>query len=329
MFGIEGTVDKRIFTTFLLVIITALSDNVSASDLSGNDTAQAVACPGKGLHSLLLHEDLAAFEQSPTLSAPEDKVQSQGHGTTESLFSLEFPKLLLKDTWYTLTSPVRWDAHDWLTFSVAALGVGAVAFLDKPIETQVQRNQNNSTNNTAQDVRCFGGVCSYAALGLFYAGGALLHDDEAKVVTIDGAAASLVTSGIIDPTLKWAVGRARPSAGLGNHYFTPFSTSNLSFPSGETSQAFAVASVIAAHYDELGVQVTSYGTATLVGMARIYQNGHWTSDALAGGLIGTAVGSAIVHYNEERRKEKKEDTGLFITPLLAPGTAGIGITLVR
>jgi hypothetical protein len=251
MVEMEGTVDKRIFTTFLLVIITALSHTGLASDLSRNGATEVLSYQGKATYSLLLHEDLAAFERSPAPSAPEGKEQPQGHGTTENLFSLEFPKLLLRDTWYILTSPVHWDAHDWLTFSVAALGVGAVAFLDHPIQTQVQRNYNNSTNNIAQDIRCFGGVCSFAALGLFYAGGALLHDEEAKAVAIDGAAASLVASGIITPTLQWAVGRSRPNANQGTHHFTPFSNSDASFPSGEATQAFAVASVIAAHYDSL------------------------------------------------------------------------------
>ena len=320
---------KSIFTTFLLALIIALSHDILAADLSPNDATQALSHQGKATYSLLLHEDLATFEQSTALAAPERKDQPQERGATENLFSLDFPKLLLRDTWYVLSSPVRWDAHDWLTFSVATLGVGAVAFLDKPVQTQTQRNQNNSTTNLADDIRCFGGVCSFAVLGLFYAGGAYFHDDVAKAVAIDGAAASLVASGIITPVLKHAVGRSRPNADEGTHHFTPFSNSNASFPSGETTQAFAVASVIAAHYDELWVKVSSYGIASLVGMARIYQDAHWTSDALAGALIGTAVGTAIVHYNEKRRKDKKEETGFFITPLLARGTAGIAITLVR
>jgi membrane-associated phospholipid phosphatase len=331
MVGTEEPVDKRILTSFLLALITALSNNVLASDVSRNDAIQTFSYQGKAIYGLLLREDMAAFEQSPVEvpTAAEGRVPPQKKGATESLFSLEFPKLLLRDTWYVLSSPVRWDAHDWLIVSVAALGVGATAFLDKPVQTQVQRNYNNSTNNLAQDIRCFGGACSFAALGLFYAGGALLHDEEAKAVAIDGAAASLVASGIITPTLKWAVGRSRPNANHGTHHFTPFSNSDASFPSGETTQAFAVASVIAAHYDSLWVKVSSYGIASLVGMARIYQDAHWTSDALAGALIGTAVGTAIVHYNEKRRKAKKEEAGIFITPLLAPGTAGVAITLVK
>jgi membrane-associated phospholipid phosphatase len=264
---------KGISVIVLLVVTISLGNDVFASDLGRNDAEQAFALSSnsKATYSLLLYDDIAAFEQ-PAVGGPtgaKGRVP-QERGATESPFSLEFPKLLLRDTWYVLTSPARWDAHDWLIVSAATLGVAAVAFLDHPIQTQVQRNYNNSTNNIAQDIRCFGGACSFGVLGLFYAGGAYFHDDVAKAVAIDGAAASLVGSGIIAPTLKWAVGRARPNANLGNHYFTPFSGSNESFPSGETTQAFAVASVIAAHYDELWVKVSSYGIASLVGMARIY-----------------------------------------------------------
>ena len=322
---------KRILLIILLVVTVSLGNNVFASDLGRNDTTQALTFKGKATYSLLVKEDMAAFEQSPTgaPTAAERKDQPEEKGQTESPFSLDFPKLILRDTWYVLSSPVRWDAHDWLIVSVAALGVGAAAFLDKPVQTQTQRNQNNSTNNLADDIRCFGGTCSLVALGLFYVGGALLHDEETKAVTIDGAAASLVASGVLVPTLKWAVGRSRPNANQGTHHFTPFSDSDASFPSAETTQAFAVASVIAAHYDALWVKVSSYGIASLVGMARIYENAHWTSDVLAGALIGTAVGTAIVHFNEKRRKANKKETGIFITPLLAPGTAGVAITLVR
>ena len=212
---------------------------------------------------------------------------------------------------------------------VGIAGVAAVALADKSIRTQVQHLQNGSANDVASQIRRFGGAYSFVTLGLFYVGGEIFHDPPAKAVFIDGAAATLVASGIIAPALKYMVGRARPPAGQGNDYFTPFSNSNASFPSGETTQAFAVASVIAAHYDSLWVKVSSYGIAGLVGIARIYQDAHWTSDALAGALIGTAVGTAIVHYNEKRRKAHKEETGFFITPLLAPGMGGIAITLVR
>jgi len=319
----------RIPITGLLVVVILLSNNVLASDLSRYDAIQALSYNGQATYSLLLSEDVAAFDQSPV----EDPTAAEGSlpqekDATEGLFTLDFPKLLLRDTWYVLSSPVRWDANDWLKVGIGIAGVAAVTLADKPVRTQVQHIQNGSANDVASQIRQFGGSYSFATLGLFYVGGEIFHDPPAKAVFIDGAAATLVASGIITPALKYMVGRARPNADQGTHYFTPFSNSNASFPSGETTQAFAVASVIAAHYDSLWVKASSYGIASLVGMARMYEDAHWTSDALAGALIGAAVGTAIVHFNEKRRKADKE-TGIFITPLLAPGTGGIAITLVR
>jgi membrane-associated phospholipid phosphatase len=304
-----------------------LSNNVVAAEV-GNDAAQAPSCNGKAAYSLLRAQEAAVFEQSPVeaLTAAEDSPQEKS--ATERLFSLDFPKLLLRDTRYVLSSPVRWDAQDWLKVGVGIAGFAVVALADESVKTQVEHIQKGSANDAASQIRRFGSYYSFATLGLFYIGGEIFHDPPAKAVFIDGAAASLVASGIIAPALKYMVGRARPSADQGNHYFQPFSNSSVSFPSGETTQAFAVASVIAAHYDPLWIKASSYGIVSLVGMARIYAGGHWISDAFAGAVIGTAVGTAIVHFNEKRRKADKE-TGIFIALLLAPGTGGIAITLVR
>ena len=320
----------RAAIAFLLVVIISWCSKAPASDLGFNDALRAPSGNGKAAYSLLLREDVAALGQSP-VEAPapaEGNAPPEEKGGPESPFSLDFPKLLLRDTWHVLTSPARWDARDWLMVGVGIAGIAAVSLADKSVRTQVLHLQNGSAVDVASQIRRFGGSYSYATLGLFYVGGEIFHDPPARAVFIDGAAATLVASGMIAPALKYMVGRARPSAGQGNHYFMPFSSSSASFPSGETTQAFAVASVIAAHYDSLWVEVPSYGIASLVGLARIYENGHWTSDALAGALIGTAVGTAIVHYNEKRRKAKKE-TDIFITPMLARGTGGIAITLVR
>jgi len=61
-------------------------------------------------------------------------------------------------------------------------------------------------------------------------------------------------------------------------------------------QAFAVASVIATHYDSLRVDVASFRHREPGRHGRSYEHGHSTSDALAGALIGTAVGTAPGHW---------------------------------
>jgi hypothetical protein len=56
----------------------------------------------------------------------------------------------------------------------------------------------------------------------------------------------------------------------------------------------------------------SYGSATLVGFARIHHQAHFLSDVTAGALIGIVTGRAVVHRNDEERRR------LAFTPILGP-----------
>ena len=105
--------------------------------------------------------------------------------------------------------------------------------------------------------------------------------------------------------------------------FHPFSGSDNSFPSGHATQAFAVASVISAHSDQVWVSVTAYTIAGLVGFARMYHNAHWTSDVTAGALIGTFVGRGVVALNKRLRSGDKTIRVAF-SPLMGDHVHGAG-----
>jgi hypothetical protein len=68
-------------------------------DLS-NDATQVSAFNGKTAYTLLPGADLAAFEQSTVGVPTTTKGPLQEKAPTERLFSLEFPKLLVRDTGY-------------------------------------------------------------------------------------------------------------------------------------------------------------------------------------------------------------------------------------
>jgi membrane-associated phospholipid phosphatase len=98
-----------------------------------------------------------------------------------------------------------------------------------------------------------------------------------------GAMAFLATTG-----LKYAVGRARPDAGLGSRDFQPFSadTNHQAFPSRHAAVAWAVATPFAREYGADWL----YGAAALTTLARVGSREHWVSDSVAGSLLGYAVG---------------------------------------
>jgi membrane-associated phospholipid phosphatase len=138
---------------------------------------------------------------------------------------------------------------------------------------------------------------------------------------MDGVAASVISAGLITPTLKKVVGRARPHTAQGAFDFSPFKNQH-SFPSGHTTQAFAVATVIAEHYDEAWVKWLSYGTATAVGYSRIHQDRHFLSDVLAGALIGHLVGKTVV-----RRHDRLTDDEVWSwTPVATDAMTGLVVS---
>lgn len=224
-----------------------------------------------------------------------------------SIFSGDYARVLVNDALHTLTAPARWGRKEWGDFSLYMAGIGGALLLDEPVYDEIQRNRTESMDDFAKAVETFGSTPAFGIMGAFYVAGSFLDNSRAKTVAMDAFASSLVSAGMITPALKVAVGRSRPNEGEGTYQFIPFGGDH-SFPSGHTTQAFSLASVIAEHYDERWVDVASYGIATLVGLARIEQEAHFPSDVVAGAIIGTVVGKAIVRYN------KGYHTGITLTP---------------
>jgi membrane-associated phospholipid phosphatase len=111
--------------------------------------------------------------------------------------------------------------------------------------------------------------------------------------------------------LKGLFGRSRPYAAAGNaHDFDfggGFGTSmRRSFPSGHTSMAFTLASVVSGETSHRWprarkvVTPIAYAAATGVGLARMYNDKHWASDVALGAAIGTLSGRIVVRYAHAR-----------------------------
>jgi len=160
------------------------------------------------------------------------------------------------------------------------------------------REQECFHEELVASVRGFDAEYAFATLALFYVGARTFSDDRAHAVAADGIEASVLAGGITQ-ILKFSVGRDRPGDNRGSERFLPFHFSTIgksynSFPSGHATEAFAVASVIASHYENLWIESTAYGVAGLVGWSRLHDNAHFASDVVAGAAIGTWVGRTIV-----------------------------------
>lgn len=231
-----------------------------------------------------------------------------------------YPEIVADDVEYVLTAPSRWQEKEWQDFGLAALGVvGVAAIIDRPVQDEMRRHAPND-NGFILTVERFGAEYSVGVLGAFFLAG-VMGNETAAAVTLDGLSASLIASGIITPTIKTIVGRARPRENAGTATFQPLNVGysfNSSFPSGHTTEAFALASVIANHYEETWITGASYLVAGLVGAARSYHDAHFASDILAGALIGTLVGKSVVAHNKQMRSGQ-----VTMLPEIAPGFVGV------
>jgi hypothetical protein len=105
----------------------------------------------------------------------------------------------------------------------------------------------------------------------------------------------------------------------------PDGSDRLSFPSGHTSNAFAVATVWSKHYGARAA-VPAYLLAGLVGVSRMTIHKHHLSDVVAGATLGYLVGGSVVRGNGgpvERAGERRLSLGLDS----GPSGDGVGLAL--
>lgn len=262
---------------------------------------------------------VASPPTTPDETAPAPPTTTHAVDATDGV-SAGMPvwKLLAVDAGSIFTAPVRWTSHDWTVFGIGVAGVAGLTLADKHLRTEALRGDAPLETRLANDFRYFGNYAAFSMLGAFYIGGRIGHDNKAQETALDGLIASVLAGGVIAGVLKEVTGRSRPSTHQGVYAFRPFS-GNASFPSGESTEAFAAGSVIATEYPHLWVEIASYGTASLVAFARMREDGHWASDVVAGALIGTTVGRAVVHLNRRLRAR------VSVAPLIAPNAQGLTI----
>ncbi len=131
-----------------------------------------------------------------------------------------------------------------------------------------------------------------AVAGTFYLLGRKNNDARARETGILSAEA-LVNSLLVSTALKGITQRVRPATGRERSEF--FDGGN-SFPSGHSTQVWAVAAIIASEYhDRRSVQIAAFATASAVSFARFAEHKHYLSDVLAGSALGYGIGKYVYH----------------------------------
>ncbi len=245
--------------------------------------------------------------------------------------SASFPAVVVDDVKTVFTAPASWDTEDWKTAGWATLAVvGTAVVADRPVrDFMCQQSKMSScpgaganaevSNSTLTTIENFGQTYALGVMGGFYLAG-IVTDNEKSVLVAEDLVAASVASALVNQTLKVTFNRSRPRDNLGNNDFAGYTglNNNSSFPSGHTTEAFTLASVIATHYEETWVSVLSYSMAGLVGAARMYHDAHFASDVVASAFIGTYIGKAVVNHNHSLRGNK-----VVLLPMFTPEMSGV------
>lgn len=202
---------------------------------------------------------------------------------------------------FLVSAPEDWNASDWQTLAGVTTISGAAFFIDQDVKLFVQNNKSPFFDAlfSVDDVY----IQSLSAATLFtYLYGVVAENESMQNAGLDMIEAILY-SGLANRIMKISFGRARPYMTDDPYVFEPpsFSSDYSSFPSGHTTFAFSISTVIAAQYENTYWKAGWYSSAVIVGLARIYNNKHWLSDVLMGAAMGYFIGSFVVD------KKKTED----------------------
>lgn len=231
----------------------------------------------------------------------------------------EAAKTFGDDSLYLLTSPLRLTGEQALVVGSIGAGVGTLFLLDRDIRKGFQRGRDGAVDDAALILSQLGSAPSLLALNVsavIVGEGIRQYNGDVRllVTALVAVEAQLLTLGLTEGVAN-AMGRSRPREANDPFHFEG---GHSSFPSSHASQAFAVAAVLADRYDQ-PVPTIAYGLASLVGLARLARDRHWSSDVVAGAALGWGIGKALSARHSEPHRH------LDFFPFADPQTKSYGV----
>jgi len=203
-------------------------------------------------------------------------------------------RLLLVGLALSIGAPARAPAQaagaphqvQWYEPVIAAAGVSVFFLVDNPVRTYMLDNQTTGKDDAASVFKRVGEPEVWALVPAVMIGtGAIVKSPGLQRSGLR-AVTSAALAGGVNLVLKEILGRVRPSvAGSEPLDFEPFS-GNQSMPSGHTASAFGFAASLAGDVHPLWAKIGLYTLATGTAWSRLYDNDHWTSDVVAGAIVG-------------------------------------------
>lgn len=228
-------------------------------------------------------------------------------------------------------SPFNFTSEDYLFSALVMSATALSSTLDLSVRNQISKTQSL----TMDRVTMFGermGNPQYGTLlgGALYLGGHFIGDKylrETGQILVE----AILFNGIVTQGLKMTFGRSRPGFDDGHYDFSIFEfeneDDNHSFPSGHTSTAFAITTVLSERVNNTYASILLYSLAGLTAYQRVYANRHWFSDTVIGAILGTAIGKKVISLHTDLGDENSSENNLNLSPYVSGNTYGLGMQL--
>jgi membrane-associated phospholipid phosphatase len=277
------------FYKFILTILFTISIHSIATAQEKKDAAKPDSLKGV----LEKKRDVTAPE-TPKEIKLEKKLQKR-------LYS--FPQFF-NETILFIKQPTKWIASDWIKTGASVALTLAVMPFDERITNSTQGEQRYYHSAFIEGGRIYGEWYSIGAVaGGFGIFGIIAHDTASKKISIELLQAGLYSE-LVTTVLKIIIGRERPVATDNAFTYRPFSLFNYDFhsmPSGHTTSAFALSTVMSRHAHSTGLKILAYVPAGFTMFSRIYQHQHWLSDEIIAASTGFFAGNWVVDLHEGKR----------------------------
>jgi hypothetical protein len=226
----------------------------------------------------------------------------------------QFLKNILHDQKSIWTAPFHLDRDDMKWVVPGSIGLMGLITTDRITGDEMGEAEGQVTiSRRISNVGSIYGITAVA--GAFYLVGRSRNDARARETGLLSAEA-MIDSIIVEGALKGITQRARPVDGIER---SEFFDGGSSFPSGHSTQAWAVAAVIANEYKHRpAVQIAAYAIASAVSVARFTGHKHYLSDVVAGSALGFGIGKFVYHAHHSELLDDDGAVSKSAWPVIMP-----------
>ncbi|MDD4004939.1 MAG: phosphatase PAP2 family protein [Elusimicrobiaceae bacterium] len=229
-------------------------------------------------------------------------------------FSPAYIKRFWRDLVELPGKPLHWNGNEW-AMAGGVIGGSLLAFTIDDTVRQNLKTHRSGFFTSLSDVTTHWGDWKQQVpilMGVYVTGLATKNETLNKIAA-DGVEASVIAAGILNPLAAYVAGRALPNADENAMKFEPFTPGRYSFPSGHTTAAFALSTVLDQNLRaKFGYWQTPllYGMAAGCAVSRVYDHTHYVSEIIWGAGVGWAVG-----YWVSNKPRNISDRTVFLIPV--------------